>query len=150
MTISEYLDALRAGDRDIKDLLSEELEDSRRDMDTPNSVIRTWNLSFEQIRKQKPRAAEILSLMSVLDRQGIPKSLLRKEDERSIEFTTAMGTLQAFSLITAERAGESFEMHRLVQLSTQQILRQPTLGFLTDLTAMAREEIKYGYQIRPI
>jgi tetratricopeptide (TPR) repeat protein len=122
MAVSEYLDALRASDRDIKDLLSEELEDPRRDSDTSNSVIRTWKLSFDQIRKQKPRAAEILSLMSVLDRQGIPKFLLRRENERLIEFTTAMGTLQAFSLITAEREGETFEMHRLVQLSTQRWL----------------------------
>ncbi len=68
ITIFEYLDALRADDKDIKDLLSEKLEDSRRDTDTSNSVIRTWNLSFEQIRKQKPRAVEILSLMPILDR----------------------------------------------------------------------------------
>jgi tetratricopeptide (TPR) repeat protein len=122
ITASEYLDALRASDRDIKDLLSEELEDSRRDTDLPNSVIQTWKLSFDQIRKQNPRAAEILSLMSVLDRQGIPKSILRRGDERLIEFTTAIGTLQAFSLITAERADENFEMHRLVQLSTQRWL----------------------------
>jgi tetratricopeptide (TPR) repeat protein len=122
MTVSGYLEALRASDEDIKDLLSEELEDSRRDSRTRNSVIRTWKLSFDQIRKQKPRAAEILSLMSVLDRQGIPKSILRREDDRSIEFTTAIGALVAFSLISAERTGENLEMHRLVQLSTQRWL----------------------------
>ena len=56
VTVSEYLEVLLASDRDIKDLLSEKLEDSRRDSDTPNSVIRTWKLSFDQIRKQKPSA----------------------------------------------------------------------------------------------
>ena len=122
MTVFEYLEAFQAGDKDIKDLLSEELADPRRDTDTLHSVFQTWKLSFDQIRKQKPRAAEILSLMSVLDCQGIPMSLLQRDDGRSIEFTTAIGTLQAFSLITAERAGETFEMHPLVQLSTQRWL----------------------------
>jgi hypothetical protein len=32
-----------------------------------NSVIRTWELSFDQLRKQRPRAAVLLSLMAMLD-----------------------------------------------------------------------------------
>ena len=122
ITLTEYLEALRTDDSDMKDLLSEDLEDPRRDWETKNSVIRTWKLSFDQITKQKPRAAEILSLMAVLDRRGIPKTLLRRSDERGIEFTTALGTLQAFSLITSEKGGAILEMHRLVQLSTQKWL----------------------------
>src|SRR5204862_1442602 len=35
---------------------------------------------------------------------------------------TALGTLQAFSLITSEKGGAVLEMHRLVQLSTQKWL----------------------------
>ena len=65
------------------------------------------------------RAAELLSLMSVLDRQGIPKTLLWNDDKRKIEFTTALSTLQAFSLIGIEKGGTNYKMHRLVQLSTQ-------------------------------
>jgi hypothetical protein len=122
MTASEYLELLRTGDTDIRDLLSEELIDLRRDAEVQNSVIRTWKLSFDHIRTSKPRAAEILSLMSVLDRQGIPKSVLRRENEKSIEFTTAIGMLQAFSLITPESTGISFEVHRLVHLATQKWL----------------------------
>jgi tetratricopeptide (TPR) repeat protein len=61
--------------------------------------------------------------MAVLDRQGIPKTLLRKDGEPGIEFTTALGTLQAFSLVTAKEGGESFEIHRLVQVSTQRWLK---------------------------
>jgi hypothetical protein len=60
--------------------------------------------------------------MCVLDRQGIPKCLLQGADERAIDFITAIGTLKAFSLITSERTGENFEMHRLVQLATQRWL----------------------------
>jgi hypothetical protein len=123
LTVSEYLGMLRENDADIKDVLSEKLEDPRRDSDTQNSVIRTWKLSFDQIQKQKPRVTEILSLICVLDRQDIPKSLLRRKDERSIKFTTALRTLQAFSLVTAEKTSENLEIHRLVQLSTQKWLK---------------------------
>jgi hypothetical protein len=110
----------------MQDLLSVDLPDHRRDhemrSDMQNSVIRTWKVSFDQIRSQKPRAAEILSLMTVLDRQGILKMLLWGDSERRTEFTTALGMLQAFSLVAAEKGGESFKMHRLVQISTQRWL----------------------------
>ena len=122
ITVSEYLELLRAGDADIKDLLSEELTDSRRDAETQNSVIQTWKLSFDHIQRSNPRAAKILSLMSVLDRQGIPKSVLRQDNEKSIDFTKAIGMLQAFSLVTTENSGISFEIHRLVHLATQKWL----------------------------
>ena len=56
-----------------------------------------------QINRQKPRAADILSLMAVLDRQGVPRALIEREDERKTELMTAIGTLQAFSLISVEK-----------------------------------------------
>jgi tetratricopeptide (TPR) repeat protein len=119
ITVAEYLELFHSSDSELQELLSQDLGDSRRDLDIQNSIVRTWKLSFDQISHQKPRAAELLSLMSVLDRQGIPKTLLWKDDERGIEFTTALGTLQAFSLIGIEKGGTNYEMHRLVQLSTQ-------------------------------
>jgi tetratricopeptide (TPR) repeat protein len=122
ITVEEYLEAFYADDSEMQDLLYEDLPDLRRDFESQNSVIRTWKVSFDQIRKQKPRAAEILSLMAFLDRQGIPKTLLRRDGERGIEFTTALGTLQAFSLIATEKGGANFEIHRLVQVSTQRWL----------------------------
>ena len=122
ITIEEYLKVIRIDDSEIQDLLSEDLPDLRRDFESQNSVIRSWKVSFDQIRKQKPRAAEILSLMAVLDRQGIPKALLLRDGERRTEFTTALGMLQAFSLVTSEKGGVSFEIHRLVQVSTQRWL----------------------------
>jgi tetratricopeptide (TPR) repeat protein len=60
--------------------------------------------------------------MVLLDRQAIPRKLLKQVDERKIEFDKAIGTLQAYSLIKTEKGGTSFEIHRLVQLSTQRWL----------------------------
>lgn len=76
-------------------------------------------MSFDLISKHKPRAAEMLSLMTVLDRQGIPENLLRQEKDRNIDFMTALGTLQAFALITAGVGGAGYEIHPLVQLATR-------------------------------
>jgi hypothetical protein len=91
--------------------LSQDLGDSRRDFEIQNSIIKTWKLSLDQISRQKLRATELFSLMSVLDRQGIPKTRLSKDNKRGVDFTTALGTLQAFSLIGIERGGTNYEMH---------------------------------------
>ena len=122
ITLAEYLDILRTGDRDLQDLLDEDLGDLRRDPESQNSVIRTWKLSFDLISKQNPRAADMLSLMAVLDRQGIPKSLLQNDTDRKTDFVTARGILQRFSLIRSVDGGSKFELHRLVQLATRKWL----------------------------
>jgi tetratricopeptide (TPR) repeat protein len=119
VSIEKYLKALSQSDSDLVEHLSTELLDPRRRRDTPSSVFLTWKLSFDQISKEEPRAAEMLSLMAFLDRQGIPEMLLRRNEHLDVKDTNAIGTLQAFSLITAERDDETYSMHRLVQLSTQ-------------------------------
>ena len=55
--------------------------------------------------------------MAVLDRQAIPDMLLRKNGEGKVIFITAIGALKAYSLITEEKQGAIFEMHRLVQFA---------------------------------
>ena len=122
ISLAEYLEILRTGDSDLQDLLDEDLGDLRRDSESQNSVIRTWKISFDLISKQNPRAAEMLSLMAVLDRQGIPKSLLQNDTDRKTDFVTARGILQKFSLISTEDGGSKYELHRLVQLATRKWL----------------------------
>ena len=129
ITLSQYLEIFWSSDSELQDLLSEDLGDLRRDSQSHNSIIKTWKISFDLISKQKPRAAEILSLMAVLDRQGIPESLLRDASDRNIDFRTALGTLLAFSLIKAGTGGAGYGLHRLVQLATQRWLEmQDTIG----------------------
>jgi hypothetical protein len=43
-----------------------------RDWEAKNSILATWQISFDYIRDKKPSAAEPLPLMSFFDRQGIP------------------------------------------------------------------------------
>ena len=122
ISLTQYLEMFYKSDSDVQDLLNEDLGDRRRDAQGHNCIIKTWKMSFDLISKQKPRAAEMLSLMAVLDRQGIPESLLRQETDRDIDFTTALGTLRAFSLVSAGVDSAGYEIHRLVQLATQKWL----------------------------
>ena len=78
ITVSKYLQILKRGDRDKAKLLEKDVGDFRRDGMASNSVIATWQISFEHIREERPSAARLLSLMSLFDRQGIPESLLRR------------------------------------------------------------------------
>lgn len=121
-TISSYLKLLGADDAEIQALLNEDHGDHRRDFESASSVIRTWKLSFDLISKQKPLAARTLSLMAVLDRQGIPKSLIKGDNDSDLDITTALGALQAFFLVHVGKDGETYELHRLVQLATQRWL----------------------------
>ena len=124
VTVSRYLELLRPGNADSKALLEQDYYDSRRHPDIQNSVFQTWKLSFIQIRQQMPRAAEMLSLMCVLDKQSISRKLLRHEGESQVIFDRAVATLKNFSLIQEERSQQTYEIHRLVQLSTQWWLEQ--------------------------
>jgi tetratricopeptide (TPR) repeat protein len=123
-SLQEYLEIFERDEQNLKDCLRTELQDHRRERGFPNSIFRTWKLSFDLIREQEPQAAAMLSLMAMLDRQKIPETLLRRKDERDINFVTAIGTLNGLSLITKEVGKETFAIHRLVQLSVHVWLEQ--------------------------
>jgi hypothetical protein len=122
--IDEYLEMYAVSDVDKIELLSQDFEDDSRDTDTKNPVAATWNITFEHIRQTAAMAAEILSVMSMLDPQAIPESLLPFKGN-FLNFKKALGTLQSFSLITARsdsmiwkgRADKSYDLHRLVRLA---------------------------------
>ena len=124
MTVSKYLNLYHQGEANQRRLLDEDSGDLRRDQGVPNSVIRTWQISFDQIKRMSPRSAELLSLTAMLDRQGIPESLLSATYQDPLDFEDALSTLHEFSLIIIEKGGKSFEMHRLVQLATRKWLEQ--------------------------
>lgn len=126
IAVDEYLRLLEGSNQHLVDLLSEEFETVGRDSDTPRAVAQTWILSFEQMQQQNTFAAELLSLMSLFDRQAIPKVFLssyserqqRQEAREEIQLVKAQGVLKAFSFVT-ENKGHGFDMHRLVQLVTR-------------------------------
>jgi hypothetical protein len=81
-SVQEYLQSFRESDRKRTSLLDYNGKQLRRDREAKNSIIVTWQISFDYIRKIRPLAADLLSLMSFFDRQGIPDALLRNRSEQ--------------------------------------------------------------------
>ena len=110
------------------------------------SIVSTWWVTFRLIKRENPRAAELLSMMSLLDRHEIPISIMQEPDEGIFGFEKAIDLLEDFSLITKFPSVNSCheqaikflkqmicktrkslvfgEMHRLVQESTKAWLGQ--------------------------
>ena len=122
MAVAEYLDLLKMGKAGSFDLLRPDAHDPGRDYEIQNSVFSTWKISFDLISRQAPRAAGLLSLMAMFDRQAILDSLLRLDGESELDFIAAIQKLKAFSLITEETKASIFSMHPSVQLSIQKWL----------------------------
>lgn len=80
-SVRQYLEDFRKNDRKKTSLLNYEGGHLRRDPEAKNSIIITWQISFEHIHQTRPSATDLLSLMSFFDRQGIPKALIRAQAE---------------------------------------------------------------------
>jgi hypothetical protein len=81
-SVREYLQDFRKSDRKRASLLNHDCEQLRRDWEAKNSIIITWQISFNHIRAIRSSATDLLSLMSFFDRQGIPEALLRNRGEQ--------------------------------------------------------------------
>ncbi|KAK4444368.1 hypothetical protein QBC34DRAFT_185339 [Podospora aff. communis PSN243] len=130
ISVEKYLELLENSDHELVKLLSQDFETVGRDVEAAHAVAETWMLSFEQIRRQDSFAGELLSLMSLFDRQAIPREFLSDYGERQaqesggeMQLVMALGVLQAFSFITEDK-GHGFDLHRLVQLVTRKWLER--------------------------
>ena len=133
-SLTNYLLLLEDQEQNIIELLSEEFEDEGRYRDTKNPVATTWLVSFEQIQRRDPLAANFLSFMSCIDPRDIPQSLLPPAASRKKE-TDAIGTLSAYSFVSQRSADQSLDLHRLVHLATRNWLRME--GRLSEWAAKA-------------
>ena len=152
-SVRDYLRDFQKSDRKRTSLLDREGGQLRRDREAKNSILITWQISFDYIREIRPSAADLLSLMSFFDRQGIPEDLLRSQDEQrnsrqdqeersngnaidsddddngtsqssvSNGFEEDVLALRDYSFISINTDGTTFEMHGLVQLATREWLK---------------------------
>ncbi|OKP12980.1 hypothetical protein PENSUB_1332 [Penicillium subrubescens] len=67
-SVSQYLRDFQKSDNEAIKLLKKEAGQLDRDWEAKNSILVTWQISFDYIRDEKPSAAELLSLMSFFDR----------------------------------------------------------------------------------
>jgi tetratricopeptide (TPR) repeat protein len=150
-SVQQYLEEFRKNDKRKASLLKHEAGHVRRDEEAKNSIIITWQISFEHIWRTRRSAADLLSLMSFFDRQGIPKALLldwrvshptsehgqknnsgensNDEDDSASDsgtdddFFDDVLTLGDYSFVSQTTDPELLEMHSLIQLATQKWLR---------------------------
>ncbi|KAL8746091.1 MAG: hypothetical protein Q9190_001848 [Brigantiaea leucoxantha] len=126
-TVSKYLKEFRRSEENRVSLLNIAVRDRRRDGRASNSILGTWQISFEHIRMYRSSAANLLSLMSFFDRQGIPEELITfhyKENDSTMDFEEDIKMLRSFSLVALGIENNVFEMHRLVQFATRKWLEQ--------------------------
>ncbi|KAI0571336.1 hypothetical protein A1F96_08973 [Pyrenophora tritici-repentis] len=120
MPLALYLEEYRQSDRRKTSLLNQKAGHLRRDAAASNSVLLTWQISFDHIRKTRQSAAGLLSLMSFFDRQGIQEALLHRQSSAADDgFEEDVLALRDYSFITVTRDADTFEMHSLVQLATR-------------------------------
>ncbi|KAH0443511.1 kinesin [Colletotrichum camelliae] len=109
-TIQSYMDELRKSEKRKDALLRSDRGDARRYPGVSNSVVLTWQLTFEQIRKEQRRAANLLSLMSCFHSQNIPVYMLHRynrdfstveesDDDDSEDLEDDLDVLQGYSLV---------------------------------------------------
>jgi hypothetical protein len=139
-SVSQYLRHFQKSDREVIKLLKKEAGHLDRDWEAKNSILVTWQISFDYIRDEKPSVAELLALMSFFDRQGIPESVIHQppasctsrtglfddssdgetsKSDGGPEFEDDVTTLRNYSFISISGNRTSFAMHRLVQLTTR-------------------------------
>jgi tetratricopeptide (TPR) repeat protein len=76
LTIPSFIAEFKKNDAERTKLLESSLAEPGRDRDRTNSIVSTWHITFQYVRRTKPSAARLLSLMCMFDRQGIPETLL--------------------------------------------------------------------------
>ena len=118
-SVAEYVKLYRDSEATRIRLLGQRFNYHGREARPLESVVTTWWVSFNYIKTENPRAAEILSMMSFMDQQAIPFSLLIADEEDPFDFDEAMGLLEAFSLVTLDTHRYACNVHRLVTVAVQ-------------------------------
>ena len=122
VSVSRYTLLFQTAGTEVE-LFSEHFEDPSRYRELESTIARTWHISFDQIRRQDPLAAEYLSFMACIDRINIPRSLLPPGGSL-LQQTKAIGTLKGYAFITEQQASQEldserfFDMHRLVHMAS--------------------------------
>lgn len=138
-SVQQYLEAMEQSRASRMSLLQRDFPLPSRDAEATNSVLLTWQISFEHVYSTRKSAAELLSLMSFCERQAIPESLLLSGSVTKIQDSPSLSTtndvinareasesrfeedivlLRSFAFISTTPDKASWTLHRLVQDAT--------------------------------
>ena len=141
VSITTYLSLLQRQENVMVELLSQDFEDEWRYAESKNPMAVTWLISFHQIQRSNPLAADYLSFISCLNPRDIPKSLL-PSDSSQVKEQNALGLLKAYSFVTEQADDQTVSLHRLVHVATRNWLRgEGILEKWTVITAKGLRDI---------
>ena len=141
---AKYLEYYHSSSNTQINLLGQSFPDLQRYRGTTSPIATTWHISFQQISQQNHLAIHYLKFASVLSEKDIPISILPVDDE--IQRDRALRVLQAYAFISKRIDADSFDMHRLVRLTTQNWIKQsqelegPTLRPLEMKQKLGRDD----------
>lgn len=127
-TIADYLELYRESEENRAELLEEPISGlNTADDEAPKTALTTTWLSLDRLRADEASgmlAIELLAVMSFLDRQDIPISLLRSFRPKvgNVKNNNAYGVLKGYSLVNENITTKTCSMHRLVQLCVRRWL----------------------------
>ena len=123
MSVREYVECY---DKTWSELMEEHHEDPQQEY-AQRSVLTTWSISYEQVRRQRQEAANLLKLWAFLDCGDVWFELIAcaADGELSIEmppwllsltrrklhFRSTLGLLLRYSLAEVRSEGSSYTMH---------------------------------------
>ncbi|CAG8108423.1 unnamed protein product [Penicillium nalgiovense] len=130
----QYLAKLQQSDRQATKLLHQEGKHIDRDWEAKNSILRTWQISFDHIRRGIP---EDLLRVQDIDRNheplGFPQDVGNRSSDEDMDcssepdveddFESDIAILRDYSFITSGKDSMVFTMHRLVQLTVRTWLK---------------------------
>ncbi|KAH5337583.1 hypothetical protein HBI23_011860 [Parastagonospora nodorum] len=133
ITLQDYTTLYESGEDDAIELLSEDFEDQNRYREATNAVAKTWYISFEQIQKQDPVAAEHLFFMACTASNDIGANMFLPYYTK-IEHVKAIGTLKAYAFVNERNTQidasrkdsqtyKRFDVHPLVHLAIRAWLK---------------------------
>jgi tetratricopeptide (TPR) repeat protein len=120
----------RSGDEKLAKLFKKSIREMHHGNGrAPQSVMSTWDLTYQEILEASPLAAQLLQILSVFAFDGIPRKILELQTLNNCELITqpiedsedideAMGILTSFALVTisGNQDEREFHPHRLVSL----------------------------------
>lgn len=124
-SVQQYCKEMEQSRKSRSSLLRRHMPLPNRDKEANNSVLLTWQISFEHIDRTQKSAANLLSMMSFCDRFSIPEVLWQAKESSesnarySASFEDDIVTLRGFSFISETADARAWEMHRLVQDAMQ-------------------------------
>jgi tetratricopeptide (TPR) repeat protein len=154
-SLSDYLQLFRSSQLRL-------LDERDSHADHPSSVIRTFALAFEQLERNNPAAAELLTVCAFLAPEAIPETFFiegaahlgptfEKLAADPLEFQNAIKALLAYSLIQRNAVTKTVTMHRLVQMvlkgrqpeATQHIWITRVVHAMAQIFPLEKEQTNY-------